>query len=84
MYDLLIKNVNIADGSGNKMFVGDIAIKNGKIAKIATGLEDAKEVIDAQGLVASPGFIDPHSHVGDLVFKFPELKEKLEVVKWCE
>ncbi len=58
-YDVLIKNGSIVDGSGNPWVSGDIAIRGDRIAAIGK-LEDAhaKRVIDAKGLVVSPGFID--------------------------
>lgn len=63
MYQLLIKNTRIADGTGNPSYIGDIAAENGKIVKIAPHIEgEAKIVIDGTGLVTSPGFIDIHSH----------------------
>ncbi len=58
-YDLIIKNGSIIDGSGNPWVSGDIAIRGDRIAAI--GKLDgthAKRVIDAKGLVISPGFID--------------------------
>ena len=63
LYDVVITNGKIVDGSGNPWFYADIAIKNGKIAKI--GKIDSrmgKRVIDAKGMVVSPGFIDLHTH----------------------
>src|SRR5258708_29259878 len=58
-YDVIIKNGRIIDGSGNPWVSGDIAISSDRIAKIGK-LENssAKRVIDAHGLVVSPGFID--------------------------
>jgi len=74
MYDCLIKNVQILDGSGAESVPGDIGIKAGKIAAMATGVglsltsdPSAERVVDGQGLVATPGFIDMHSHT-DLEF----------------
>lgn len=67
-YDLLIRNGRIVDGSGKPAYAADIAIKDGRIAKIGT-LADAAapRVIDAKGQVIAPGFIDVHVHVeGDL------------------
>ncbi len=63
MFDVVITNGRILDGAGNAWFKGDIAIKDGKIAKIGR-LESAEaaERIDATGLYVSPGFIDIHSH----------------------
>ena len=63
MYDILIKNAKIADGSGNPTFFADVAIKNGKIARVCKNLKaEAETVIDGKGKVLSPGFIDVHSH----------------------
>ncbi len=58
-YDVLIRNGKIIDGSGNPWVSGDIAIRGDRIVKIGK-LENtaAKRVIDASGLVVSPGFID--------------------------
>ena len=69
MYDILIKNGLIVDGSGKPAFYGDLAVKDGKIAKIAPSIqESADEVINASGLQVAPGFIDNHSHSDSSVF----------------
>jgi N-acyl-D-amino-acid deacylase len=58
-YDVVIRNGRIVDGSGNPWISGDIAIRGNRIAAIGK-IDDAraKRVIDATGLVISPGFID--------------------------
>jgi N-acyl-D-amino-acid deacylase len=61
-YDLLIKNGTIVDGTGKPRFQGDLAIADGKIAKIGQIEDDATRVLDASGLIVSPGFIDNHCH----------------------
>lgn len=62
-YDIKIVHGFIIDGSGNPGFRGEIAIKDGRIARIATRIsEDADRVIDAGGRAVCPGFIDPHVH----------------------
>ena len=64
MYDILIKNAHIADGTGNPMYHADVAVKDGKIEKIGYNLNiDAEKVIDGKGKVLAPGFIDAHSHL---------------------
>lgn len=60
-YDLLIKNGKVVLEDGAK--VTNVAVKDGKIAEIGDDLSDAKEVIDAKGLVVSPGMIDAHVHI---------------------
>ena len=78
MYDLIIRNGSILDGTGSEAIVCDIAVKDGVIAKIGTNLSGAQQEIDATGLTVTPGFIDSHSHADNAIVKFPELKEKVE------
>lgn len=62
-FDLLIRNGRIADGTGNPTYIGDIAIRDGRIA--AMGMlagRKAARTLDATGLVIAPGFIDIHNH----------------------
>ncbi|MGD8505683.1 MAG: D-aminoacylase [Candidatus Bathyarchaeota archaeon] len=63
IYDLLIKNGFVIDGTGNPWFRADVAISEGRIVKVGrVGITKADGVIDARGLIVSPGFIDIHSH----------------------
>lgn len=63
MYDLIIKNAKVVDGSGAPWYRADIAVKDKYIAKIGQLQdEDATVVLDAHGETVCPGFIDPHSH----------------------
>ena len=63
IYDIIIKGGHIIDGTGNPWYSGDVAIKDGRIADIGVlGNATAKRVIDATGLVVTPGYIDLHTH----------------------
>ncbi len=62
-YDAAIVNGKIVDGSGNPWFYADVAIKGGKIVKIGKiDPSSARKVIDAKGMIVTPGFIDLHTH----------------------
>ncbi|WP_164845561.1 N-acyl-D-amino-acid deacylase family protein [Anaerosphaera multitolerans] len=77
MFDVLIKNGLIVDGTGEKPYEGNLAIVDEKIKLLGKGEEvEAKKVIDAKGKVVSPGFIDTHSHSSLLVFQDPMLSPK--------
>lgn len=62
-YDVLIKGGRIYDGSGLPSFLGDVAVKNGRIAETGRISGQAERVINADGLAVSPGFIDFHTHL---------------------
>lgn len=72
MYDVIIKNGTIIDGTGKDGYKADIAIMNDKIAKIGVINEEAKKIIDASGKQITPGFIDPHSHSDLSLLAFPK------------
>ena len=61
-YDLLLKNGLVVDGSGGPSYEGDVAVVNGRIAETGRLGSSAKRVIDVQGQVIAPGFIDNHCH----------------------
>ena len=67
MLNFLIKNALIYDGSGNKPFLGSIGIKNDLIYRVYSNLDElpqAHSIINAKGLVLTPGFIDTHASTG--------------------
>jgi N-acyl-D-aspartate/D-glutamate deacylase len=61
-YDLLIRNGSVIDGTGAPRRQADIAVKDGRIADIGSIGDGAAKIIDADGCVVAPGFIDPHTH----------------------
>ncbi|HEX9366310.1 MAG TPA: D-aminoacylase [Vicinamibacterales bacterium] len=67
-YDVVIAGGTVIDGTGRAGSVADVAIRDGKIAAIGrVPRSQAAQVIDAAGLVVSPGFIDVHTHADALV-----------------
>ena len=72
MYDLIIKNASIVDGTEAKAFTGDVAVKDGKIVAVGKVEGDAAEVYDAKGLTLAPGFIDIHDHADTTIHEAPE------------
>ncbi len=61
--DLLIRNGTIVDGSGAARYQGDVGIRQGQIVEIGRIRAGAERVIDADGLIVAPGFVDGHTHM---------------------
>jgi N-acyl-D-amino-acid deacylase len=62
--DILIKNGRIIDGTGNSWYYADVAVSKGKILYIGNSKNiKAQKIIDAKGMVVTPGFIDVHTHI---------------------
>lgn len=72
MFDLIIKNGKVV--TTNRVFMGNIGVKNGKIAAISeSGLEwSATKTIDAKGKYVFPGAIDTHAHLNDPGYNWRE------------
>jgi N-acyl-D-amino-acid deacylase len=63
MYDVVIRGGTLFDGSGGEPYVADVAISSGKIVAVGKSLPGpAAEVLDATGLLVTPGFVDIHTH----------------------
>lgn len=71
--EIVIRNARIIDGTGNPWYAGDILVNHGKIQEIVSpGKGVGERVIDAKGLIVSPGFIDIHIHLDGSEFNNPE------------
>src|SRR5882672_9448772 len=77
-YDLLIRSATVVDGTRAPRFQADIAVNNGRIAAIGR-LEGAQADVelDASGRIASPGFIDAHTHDDRLMLSAPDMAPKV-------
>jgi N-acyl-D-amino-acid deacylase len=62
MLDTKIRGAKIVDGTGAPMETGDLGIRDGRIVARGRITEDAREVIDADGALATPGWVDVHTH----------------------
>ena len=62
MHDMVIRGGTVVDGSGAPRFVGDVAIREGRIAEVGRVAGRGREEVDARDLAVAPGFIDVHTH----------------------
>ena len=71
-YDLVLKNGRIVDGSGSPWYRADLAIRGDSIVKIAQSIsESAARILDAEGQIIAPGFIDIHTHARRGILQVP-------------
>jgi N-acyl-D-amino-acid deacylase len=76
--DCLIRNVRVLDGSGSPAYAADVAIDAGRIRAIGNlSHYAADQVIEGDGRVLSPGFIDVHTHDDTSVIRTPQMLPKL-------
>ncbi|MCV6575165.1 MAG: D-aminoacylase [Cohaesibacter sp.] len=80
MFDLVISNATIIDGTGTDRYLGTVCVLDDKIAAIMTKTDvvpDARQHIDGQGLILSPGFIDVHTHDDIALIVTPDMQTKV-------
>jgi N-acyl-D-amino-acid deacylase len=81
MYDTLIRNVSLIDGTGADAQPADVAVSDGRIVRVAGAGEldpaGATVVVEGKGRVLSPGFIDVHTHDDTNVIGMPDMLPKI-------
>ena len=77
MYDLVIRNGLLVDGSGSPPRPADVAIAGETIAAVGAIRDRGRAELDVRGLIVAPGFIDVHSHDDRALIEEPELPFKL-------
>lgn len=78
-YDIVIRNARVLDGGGNPWVYADVAVKDGRIARIGTVPGKGTREIDAEGRYASPGFIDMMDQSGGVLLKNGSAENKLKM-----
>ena len=71
MFDVVIRNARVYDGTGEESYYADVAVENGVIVKVGNIEESGRIDIDAEGFALAPGFIDAHTHSDYQVFFDP-------------
>jgi len=78
MFDIAIRNGIVVDGSGSPGFRADVVVSEGKIQAVGDSTNvQARKIIDAQGLVVCPGFVDMHTHSDILLLANPRQESKI-------
>ncbi|MCY9852267.1 N-acyl-D-amino-acid deacylase family protein [Vibrio mediterranei] len=78
LFDIIIRNAEIVDGTNTPAYKADVGLLEDRIVKIGELTnEKATSVIDAEGLIVSPGFIDVHTHDDTNVIRYPDCLPKI-------
>ncbi|MCK4582419.1 amidohydrolase family protein, partial [Candidatus Bathyarchaeota archaeon] len=77
MFDVILRGGRVVDGTGNPWVLGDVAVKDGRIADVGRVEGDAETVIRLEGETVAPGFIDTHSHSDLFLVSEPHAEAKI-------
>jgi N-acyl-D-aspartate/D-glutamate deacylase len=73
-YDLILRGGTVVDGAGAPRFLADVGIRGDRIVRVDRAgipIEQARQVLDAAGLMVTPGFIDHHAHIQTTIHEYP-------------
>ena len=73
MHDLVIRNANLVDGTGQPARTADIGIDGSLITSVGDSVHPGRRELDAQGFLVTPGFVDIHTHYDGQATWDPEL-----------
>lgn len=77
MYDLVIRNASILDGTGAEARPGDVGMTDGRIVDVGAARDSGRREIDARGQTLAPGFVDTHTHDDGAMLRYPGMEFKL-------
>src|ERR1700730_18229597 len=61
-FDLVIRGGTVADGTGQALLTADVAVRDGVVVEVGRVTGTSRQVIDADGALVTPGFVDIHTH----------------------
>jgi N-acyl-D-amino-acid deacylase len=76
MFDVIIRDASIYDGTGAEPLLGDVALSGGEIEGVGVVSGASQDIVDGRGLAVSPGFIDVHTHDDFAAVLHPEMSFK--------
>ena len=76
-FDLVIRNVQILDGTGASARPGDVTVQGGRIVRVGEAAGEARREMDARGKTLAPGFVDTHAHDDGALLRYPGMAFKL-------
>ncbi|MGK0339099.1 MAG: N-acyl-D-amino-acid deacylase, partial [Candidatus Azotimanducaceae bacterium] len=77
MFDLIIRNASVLDGTGAPAIEADVGISGDRIREVGSITGNAKHEVDAEGKTLAPGLVDTHSHDDGAFFRHPGMGFKL-------